>query len=351
MSSAISAAGGSERSPANAYGSIHAVLPLLDALRARGLAPEPILERAGIPASALSDPRARFPQRAFGALWLAASEATGDPAIALRVAVSVKPTTLGVIGYLASASASGRNAFELVRDLTPILWEDVGCDLESHGDAVFIRCRTGVSPRPHLFTIEYAIGLAVAMSRFLGAGRFEAIEASFSHAAPTATYAEECQQILGLPVRFAAAEDGVLLPGAMLDASNPFADAELRRLLERHAAEQLAGIQTRARLVARARACVRSMLPEGDLSADCVAARLGMSSRTLRRRLREEETTYQEILDDVRSELARRYLADERRGIGEVAFLLGFSDASAFTKAFRRWSGRTPADFVRAPSS
>lgn len=337
---------GCERSPENGYGSVDTVLPLLDHLATRGFDPRAILDRAGIPHAALREPHARFPQRHFGALWRVASEVTGDPAIALRVASSVKPTTLGVIGYLASASASGRNAFELVRELTPILWEDITCDLESRGDVVLIRCGAGDAPRPHRFTIEYAIGVAVAMSRFLGAGRFDALEARFTDPAPP--YAEEYERILRLPVRFEAAEDGVLLPSAMLDASNPFADAALRQLLARHAAEQLAGIRTLARLAARARACVRSMLPAGDVSADSVAARLCMSSRTLRRRLREEATTYQEIVDEVRRDLARHYLAEEKRGIAEVAFLLGFSDPSAFTKAFRRWSGHTPADFVRA---
>jgi AraC-like DNA-binding protein len=89
----------------------------------------------------------------------------------------------------------------------------------------------------------------------------------------------------------------------------------------------------------------------GNLTADGVAAQFNMSNRTLRRRLQEEETSYQEILDDVRADLARHYLTKEKREIDEVAFLLGFSDPSAFTKAFRRWTGQTPADFVRTSSS
>ncbi len=92
------------------------------------------------------------------------------------------------------------------------------------------------------------------------------------------------------------------------------------------------------------------MLPLGGLTVETVAAQFRMSERTLRRRLREEATSYQEILDDVRAELARHYLTKEKREIVEVALLLGFSDQSAFTKAFRRWIGQTPADFARAKS-
>jgi len=133
----------------------------------------------------------------------------------------------------------------------------------------------------------------------------------------------------------------------MMDDLNPSSDAALRQLLERYAADQLAKIPTSARFSQRVRACILSMLSLGNLTADSVAAEFNMSNRTLRRRLQEEHTSYQEILDEVRSELARHYLAKEKREIDEVAFRLGFSDPSAFTKAFRRWTGQTPADFVR----
>jgi AraC-like DNA-binding protein len=333
----------------SSYGSVNAILPLLGYLENEGFDLKTILDRVGIPKSALEDTKARFPKWKFQALWQVASEATGDPAVALRVSTLVKANTLGIIGYLASASESGRNAFELVKGLTPLLWENVECDLESDGEVAFIRFSTGSEPKASHFTTEYAIGIAVTMSRVLGAGRSEPLEARFSYSAPA--YAVEYQRILRLPVLFDAGEDGVLFPISTIDSLNPAADAALRRLLERYAADQLAEIPTSARFSQRVRACIVSRLPLGSLSADTVATQFSMSNRTLRRRLQEEATSYQEILDDVRAELARHYLTKEKREIDEVAFLLGFSDPSAFTKAFRRWIGQTPADFVRASSS
>jgi len=330
------------------HGSVNVILPLLEYLENEGFDLTAILDRVGIPQSALEDTSTRFPKRKFQALWQVASEATGDPAIALRVSTMVKANTLGIIGYLASASDSRRNAFELVKDLTPLLWEDVECDLESGGEVAFIRCRTGSSPQASHFTTEYAVGLTVTMSRVLGGGRSDPLEARFSHSAPA--YADEYERILRLPIRFDAGEDGVLFPISMMDSLNPSADAALRQLLERYAADQLAKLPTSARFSQRIRASILSMLPLGSLTADTVAAQFSMSSRTLRRHLQQEATSYQEILDDVRAELARHYLTKEKRGIDEVAFLLGFSDPSAFTKAFRRWTRQTPADFVRANS-
>jgi len=325
----------------SSYGSVNVILPLLEYLENEGFDLKAILDRAGIPESALEDTRTRLPKRKFQSLWQVASEVTGDPAIALRVSIMVKANTLGIIGYLASASESGRNAFELVKGLTPLLWENVDCDLESDGEVAFLRCSIGSNPQASRFTTEYAIGLAITMSRVFGAARADPLEARFSYSAPA--YADEYERILRLPIRFDAGEDGVLLPISMMDSLNPSADAALRLLLERYAADQLASHRVRARIL--------SMLPLGGLTADTVAAQFSMSNRTLRRRLQEEATSYQEILDDVRAELARHYLTKEKRGIDEVAFLLGFSDPSAFTKAFRRWTGQTPADFVRANSS
>lgn len=336
-------------SSTSSHGSINAILPLLEYLENEGFDAKAILARAGIPETALDDIRQRFPKRNLEASWQVASEVTGDPAIALRVSTLVKANTLGIIGYLAAASESVRTAFELVKDLTPLLWEGFECALESDDEVAFIRCSTGCNPPASRFTIEYAIGLTVTMSRVLGATRSAPLEARFSHSAPA--YADEYERILGLPIRFDAGEDGVLYPLSMLDSLNPSADATLRQLLERYAADQLAKLPTGARFSQRVHACILSMLPLGNLAADTVAAQFSISNRTLRRRLHEEATSYQEILDDVRTELACEYLTKEKRRIDEVAFLLGFTDPSAFTKAFRRWTGQTPADFARANSA
>jgi AraC-like DNA-binding protein len=333
----------------SAYGSVNVILPLLEYLESEGFDLKTILDRAGIAQSALEGTKTRIPKRKFQALWQAASEATGDPAIALRVSTMVKTDTLGIIGYLALASESRRKAFELVKGLTPLLWEDTECELVSDGEVAFIRCTTDRDPQASRFTMEYAIGLTVTMSRVLGAGRSDPLEARFSYPAPA--YADEYERILRLPVRFDAGENGVLFPLSMMDTLNPAADAVLRQMLERYAADQLAKIPTSARFSQRARACIRSMLPLGSLTADTVAAQFRMSERTLRRRLQDEGTSYQEILNDVRVELARHYLTKEKREIAEVALILGFSDQSAFTKAFRRWIGQTPAEFARGNAS
>ncbi len=172
----------------SSYGSVNVILPLLEYLENEGFDPETILERVGIPRSALEDTSTRIPKRDLQALWQVASQATGDPAVALRVSTMVKTNMLGIIGYLVSASDSGRNAFEIVKDLTPLLWEDVECDMESDGDVAFIRCNTGGNPQASRFTIEYAIGLTVTMSRVFCASRSDPHVARLSFSSPAHAY-------------------------------------------------------------------------------------------------------------------------------------------------------------------
>ena len=131
----------------------------------------------------------------------------------------------------------------------------------------------------------------------------------------------------------------------MIDGSNPAADADLRLVLERYAADQLARLPGNARFRARVRACMIPMLPLGGVAVDTIAAQFSISSRTLRRRLHEESTSFQELHDEVRSGLASDYLTQDGRGVEEVAELVGFSDPSAFSKAFRRWTGISPQTY------
>ena len=252
-------------SSSSSYGSINAVLPLLEYLENKGFELAEILDEVGIPRSALGNAKMRCPKRKLQALWAVASEVTDDPAIALRVSTTAKTNALGIIGYLAAASESVRNSLELVKDLTPLLLEDVECELKSDGEVAFFRCNTGSGPEENHFTGEYAIGLTITMSRLIGAAHTDPIEARFSYPAPA--YADEYERILRLPIRFDAEEDGVLFPTSMMDGLNPSADAALRKLLEQHASDQLARLPLGTRFSERVRACILSRLPLGNLTA------------------------------------------------------------------------------------
>jgi AraC-like DNA-binding protein len=125
------------------------------------------------------------------------------------------------------------------------------------------------------------------------------------------------------------------------------ADPSLCALLDRHARELLARYPREDSLVERIRTLMKGELNGGDASLEVVAERLGMSARTLQRKLQASGTSHQELLDEMRRDLAVRYLREPGMAVCEVAYLLGFSESSAFHRAFKRWTGTTPSEFRR----
>jgi AraC-like DNA-binding protein len=125
-------------------------------------------------------------------------------------------------------------------------------------------------------------------------------------------------------------------------------DSGLAAVLERHAQMLMAQLPRLSDDIARVRTMIQEELKGGDPSLDHVARKLGNSRRALQRRLAAENLTYAQVLDEVRSTMGRAYLGQRELSIAEVAYLLGFSEQSSFTRAFKRWTGMSPVEFRRA---
>jgi AraC-like DNA-binding protein len=147
---------------------------------------------------------------------------------------------------------------------------------------------------------------------------------------------------LGCPVRFGAPETRAVLRREPLERPLPRHDPALFAYLERHAQAVLASIPSEGGVVERVSRLITENLRHGEPAQSEVARKLALSERTLQRRLREADTSFAAILDAVRRQLAQLYLAEPTLGLHEVAFLLGYSEPSAFHRAFRRWTGKTP---------
>jgi AraC-like DNA-binding protein len=168
-----------------------------------------------------------------------------------------------------------------------------------------------------------------------------------SHAAPEAT-AEYTRTFDGVPVQFGAAFSGFVFDRTFLDARLASADARLHDVVVRHAESMLEELPRARRLTERVRGAIAAELAGGNPSVTQVAGRLHMSARTLERRLEREGATFSALLDDLRKRLALRYVGSQDLELAEVAFLLGFSQTTAFHRAFKRWTDETPLSFRRA---
>jgi AraC-like DNA-binding protein len=192
---------------------------------------------------------------------------------------------------------------------------------------------------------DFALTSAVMYGRRYTGSHGGVKEVHFRHSEPT-SMAEYHRIFPGAEIRMGARHNALVFTHGHLDTPMALAHAGLQAAFDLHASMMLERLKRAEGIAGRVRHLLVEQLRADDVSMTTVARQLAMSVATLRRRLSDEGTSHSELLDDVRRELAEKYLADMSLAISEVAFLLGFSHVTAFYKAFRRWSqGMTPAEF------
>ena len=196
------------------------------------------------------------------------------------------------------------------------------------------------APRP---LIDHVLGGVVCLSRTTTSDAWAPEEVRFSYPRPATT--AEHERLFRAPLVFGAEAAALVVRSEQLGVRQATANEALSKVLDRYLEGLLADLPRGEGLEADVRRALAPRLCEGEVAAASIARDLAMSTRTLHRRLRVCGTTYRGILDELRREIAVRQLARPERGIGEIAFALGFSEPSAFHRAFRRWTGTTPGSF------
>ncbi len=313
----------------------------VNALRVAGVDPTAVLDEAGIDASLLEDPFALLPLRAFVAAFELGANRSGIASFGLKLGLSFRPETLGALGYVVLHSPTVRAALSGVDRYFAVHQGGTALGLEESGAQTVWSYRIldpTIAPRRQ--DAELSIGMAVACVRAIFGQPWAPLEIWFEHAAPEDT--REHRRLLGADVRFRQACNAVVVDPSLLDREMPAPDPTLLEVLQRHVDALLAERADETSLAAQVRTLIANAIAHGAPSIEAASKKMAMSGSTLRRRLREEDTTYQEQVDVVRKALAERYLPERGLSLTEIAFLLGYSDASAFTRAFKRWTGTTP---------
>lgn len=308
-----------------------------------GVETEPVLRGAGVDPAVLADPDARLPARTVHALWRQASELSGNDTFGLMLSEHVKPGSFDVLDYLCrNAATVGAGLGQYCR-YTQLLHDGIVATIDERSDEAQLRhvlADGTVVPRQYG---EFIVASIIAIVRQALGQHVVPMSVQFLHPAPADT--SRHRELFGCPVHFEADSNGFTLRREDYDAPLQEAQPGLFRVLEQHATHLLQEVPRLSNLVAQVRAAIVADLRHGTVSASSVAVGLGTSERTLRRRLDAEGTSYQRILSELRTELASRYMQEERLSIDEVALLLGFSDRSAFYRAFRQWTGQSPTEF------
>lgn len=331
-------------------------------LLSRGVDVPALFAAEGISVAGLFDSNARLPHETFTALWARAEEVTGDPQLGLHAldvadfrlfTIPAEPSEY-VMLQLGAASATVGDAIERWARFYRLVDSDAGFTLDRRPNGN-LRATFEVTPGltcPRSY-VDYSLGGPVRMLHATTDGRFKPARVTFRRAAP-ARPADYHRTFLAAAatVDFGAERDAFEIAKRDLGVSLATARPALLPLLERRALDALGEIDTKS-VEARVRAAIAAELVVGNPSAEQIAARLQTPVRTLSRRLAAAGTSYRDVLDGVRSQLAHRYVVEEARPVTETATLLGFADPSSFARAFKRWFGRGPSKLgpSKAPSA
>lgn len=313
---------------------------VVDACERLGLDVAAILNSAGLTRDALEDPDRRIPAARADALWSAAYARAGDPQLALHAAEALPFGAYKVVDFLAAHSPTVGEALRRVaahfRLIDPRAVLEV---TEGAPRALVFHVRdpkTPLSPPAQ----EYTFAALVLRCRWCAGPTWapDRVELTF----PEPPQSAEHRRVFATEVRFGCPLPRLVLSPAAWEAPVRGAEPALLSVLEDHARRLLRELPPADDLPGQVRAAIAEELPGGDPSAAAIARRLAMSERTLQRRLQAENTTLAQLFDETRGAVAKAHLADPALGLAEVAWLVGFSDQSAFTRAFRRWTGSTP---------
>lgn len=330
----------------------HVVLRIATFVSSRGHDPAPLFREFGLSLEALGARGVRVPYSVVEALGVRAAELTGVEHIGLQLAqVPPEPGRLDAGLLMVMAAATVRRGFELVARLQRY-WGD-GQRLVLLPTAGGLRVRY-VYPRGEALgevrrhCDECALAEQVAGLRYMTGVDARPRLVRFRHPAPAEL--REHEAFFRCPLEFGQEHTELVLDDATLELPLKTAQENFRELFEREVERALAALPERRTLAARVRSVVESTLAEGRCTLEATARSLRTSTRTLQRRLREEGTSFGEVVDALRRELAREYLA-RNLPIPELSELLGYAEPSAFHHAFKRWTGRSPEQSRRDQAS
>jgi AraC-like DNA-binding protein len=262
------------------------------------------------------------------------------------MAEHARPEVFGLHTYLASTSATLREALGRVIRYLHLVADYVSYSLKDERDTA----RLIVSAPAGSPTVTWQWNVAVNhfFIRALVAAEWRLLEAAFPFPAPSEPVAREYARVFQAPVRFSARHAGLRFARALLDAPRRNRDDRLCQALEQLARDQLEARRSSDLASDLVRVELLKLPADHEVRLEPIAGRLGMSRRTLQRRLEREGGSLRRIVDEVRFERARGYLSFDRLSLAEVGFLIGFAEPGAFTRAFIRWSGKTPQAYRRA---
>ncbi|GAC1352238.1 MAG: AraC family transcriptional regulator [Polyangiales bacterium] len=326
--------------------SVRYILKVLEAAALRGLSAAQLCQDAGFPQPVSDDPDLRYPTAQYLKLWTLAMERVDDPAFPLAVAQLMDPASFDVLGFGVMTSKTLGDALRRVSEHLIVMTNAARWVLELGPTLATFSLVREVPFRPeHRYVDEFVLTNLVYWSRKLTGHDFAPTRIRFRHSRPESKALAVFENFFRAPIEFEHRRAEIVLQEELLGLPLLKADSAIASFFDRHTRDLIEKHHPGQTFVRSLRAAVIDALSSGSCSLTAVAERMSMSSRTMRRRLAEENVSFKTLLDDIRRQLAQEYLREGRLSIGEIAFVIGYSEPAAFHRAFYRWTGQTPTSY------
>ncbi|MFC3079067.1 AraC family transcriptional regulator [Phenylobacterium terrae] len=327
---------------------------LLDFAATRGVSKTTLLETSRIDPADLCSQDNRAPLGGYLAMLDLAVSLSGDPAFALKFGEGVRMQDLSIVGLIGQTAETTGEASEQIARYARLVFDETGdgatrlSGVVREGGRVWI-AHPGPQDSPHFAEASLARSVTgaralLATTPYFQAGRFPRA-VHFVHAAPP--HAGEYERIFRAPVVFGSDRNALLVDDEFLSIRLPTSSRYVFGIFSDRAEALLNELETAISMRGRVEAILMPILHKGEVRMAKVAGALGMSRQTLHRRLKSEGVSFELVLDDLRRRMAISYLTRRKVSVNEAAYLVGFSDPAAFSRAFKRWTGQPPSSLLR----
>jgi AraC-like DNA-binding protein len=315
---------------------------LWEGAKSFGLDPAELFKEAGIDPGIRLDVNARVSAAQYDYLVWTEKQKSHDDAFAFHLVEHLHPSYLGVLGYAWMTSASLRRAFQRMSRYGRLLADDVIIRLDDQGETLHVLLESeSADIRDPDLREQLRFANAVKLCRMNCGDSFKPVRIHFRQSEPSQPAA--FYSFFRCELQFDSEASVLVLDSEVADRPLPGFNAQLANLLEQQIVDYLAKLDKQD-IVGRTKSVIFEQLPSGHVTIEGIATELNLSVRTLRRKLKEKGTSFKEILTLTRRELGERYIHDNSLSLTEIAFLLGFSDSSSFSRAYRTWTGQSPSE-------
>lgn len=309
------------------------------------LAPNRILSDLGIEPSLFNDPQARIPESALIQFWQLLEQNSAKPDIGLLIGQTINPESKGLLASWISQASTLREALNIFFKNIVLMNPSESWQASQQGTLLALTLEISSQETYPVCAIERSMSALVAWARALSAHPLEINSTTFTFTPPC--YVDSFRKIFGEEVYFEAKTNSLTFEASQLDRPIVSSNQLLKNLIEEKAMTALNQISNELSVSAKVKQLIDNAMSHGQtLSIEQACELLATSRQTLYRQLQQESTDFKTIYDELRKQRAIDLLNEQTNNIGVISLQLGFKDSSSFYKAFRRWTGTSPKDYL-----